>query len=71
MGNSSFIPPVQAGDRVQLASGGGPMTAERVYEAVDRPFAKCVWMDAKGNVRREPFDLVALKIMPWKDQEPT
>jgi len=66
MATSGYPPPVKAGDRVRLPSGGAVMTVERVFDWVENPFVRCVWMDAWSRVSRGPFDLAAVELAPEK-----
>ncbi|HLK14182.1 MAG TPA: hypothetical protein VKT78_05205 [Fimbriimonadaceae bacterium] len=66
-----YIPPVQEGDRVRLASGGAIMTAEKVLDGAAHPYAKCVWIDRWSRVHREPFGLTSLTIVPWDEGGPS
>jgi uncharacterized protein YodC (DUF2158 family) len=52
---------VQAGDLVRLKSGGPVMTAERVLDHLPRPFALCVWFDARPEFHRSCINLAALE----------
>jgi uncharacterized protein YodC (DUF2158 family) len=47
MDRTSNLPPVRAGDRVRLKSGGPVMTVERVNGRAPVPYSHCSWMDAR------------------------
>ena len=53
---------VMAGDVVRLKSGGAVMTAERVFDR-ERPFARCIWFDARGTVQCACLELAALDLV--------
>jgi len=57
---------VTAGEVVRLKSGGAVMTAERVF-ARERPFARCVWFDARGTVQNACLELPALDLVNPED----
>ena len=61
MAMSSNPPPVQAGDTVRLAGGGAVMSVERVIYDVERPFARCAWMDARDVLHRAFVNIDALE----------
>ena len=54
---------VMAGDVVRMKSGGAVMTAERVFDRVEHPFARCIWFDARETVHSACLGLVALDLV--------
>jgi uncharacterized protein YodC (DUF2158 family) len=54
---------VTAGDVVRLKSGGAVMTAERVSDRVEHPFARCIWFDARETIHRAFLELAALDLI--------
>ncbi len=61
---------VKAGDVVRLKSGGPRMTAERVDDRVELPFAHCIWIDARSAARTMFFKLDALELASGDDDQP-
>jgi uncharacterized protein YodC (DUF2158 family) len=57
----------RAGDVVRLKSGGAVMTAERINRDGEQPFARCIWLDARGAPRRVFIDLEALDSVSPQD----
>ena len=66
MAISSKLSKVTAGDVVVLKSGGPAMTAERVFER-ERPFARCIWFDARETVQNVCLELAALDLVNPED----
>jgi uncharacterized protein YodC (DUF2158 family) len=58
---------VTAGDVVRLKSGGVLMTAERVFDRVEHPFARCIWFGARKTFHRAFIDLSALDLVNPED----
>ena len=69
MAAPGYVPPIIRGQRVRLNSGGPIMTAERVYDQVPHPFARCSWIDSWSRTHRQAFDLTSLEIVPWKKED--
>ena len=63
MARSSNRREVKGGDLVRLRSGGRIMTAERVFDGLERPFARCIWFDARETIHRAFFNLPALALV--------
>jgi uncharacterized protein YodC (DUF2158 family) len=58
---------VTAGDVVRMKSGGAVMTAERVFDGVKHPFARCIWFGARKTFHRAFIDLSALDLVNPED----
>jgi uncharacterized protein YodC (DUF2158 family) len=58
---------VMAGDVVRMKSGGAVMTAERVFDRVEHPFARCIWFGARETFHRAFIDLPALDLVNPED----
>ena len=63
MAISSMTPRLEAGDLVRIRSGGPIMTAARVEDQVERPYARCTWADARNHVRFVSIDIDALVLV--------
>jgi uncharacterized protein YodC (DUF2158 family) len=60
---------LQSGDVVRLKSGGSSMTAERVVDTVEQPYARCAWEDRRGVVQIRYFTLAALQLASPDDNK--
>jgi uncharacterized protein YodC (DUF2158 family) len=69
MAISSKAPRLEAGDLVRVRSGGPNMTAARVDYQVQRPYARCAWVDARGTFRFVSIDIAALELVDPDNQQ--
>ena len=53
----------QRNDVVQPVEGGPRMTVEKVSETTDGPSATCIWLDQKGDKKRQDFFFDQLKLI--------
>ncbi len=60
---------LQSGDVVRLRSGGSSMTAEKVVDHVEQPYARCAWEDRRGVVQIRYFALSALQLASPDDNK--
>ena len=50
-------------DVVQLLLGGSKMTIDKVSVTMEGVSATCLWLDEKGNKKREDFPVDRLKLI--------
>jgi uncharacterized protein YodC (DUF2158 family) len=53
-----------AGDLVRAKSGGPIMTAERVIDDIEEPYARCIWFDAHQRAQCVSYKTAALELVP-------
>ena len=71
MANSGKLSPIVSGTTARLLSGGPIMTVVRVDTTVQRPYARCMWIEGRGRVRVLSVDLDGLELASPQDDEPT
>jgi uncharacterized protein YodC (DUF2158 family) len=68
MAISSKTQRLEAGDLVRVKSGGHSMTVARVDYTVQRPYARCAWVDARGTFRFVSIETDAVQLVDPDDQ---